>query len=200
MVDPAIQLKNSRQVAILTMSGAAGIVSSDFIEQHGMSVAELAGSTIDALKQIYPEWMPASNPVDLWPAVELHGRKKAYQAAFLAVFADPNVDAVLFHSFVGGSASMLDVSGPIEMARQSGKPLFGWLMGQRNEAHQFQMTARELGLPVFGELQRAVECMGVVLSRQRLPDSDDSLRYKKKLIYHESTKGRKLEKRKFRAF
>jgi acetyltransferase len=173
---PAIQAKNSRQVAILTMSGAAGIVSADFIEQYGMSVADLAGSTIEALKQIFPDWMPASNPVDLWPAVELHGRKKAYAAAFQAVFADPNVDAVLFHSFVGGSASMMEISGPVEMARQSGKLLFGWLMGQRTEAHLFQIKARQLGLPVFGELQRAVECMGAVLSRRELPDSESGRR------------------------
>jgi len=153
---PEIQAKDSRQVAILTMSGAAGIVSADFIEQHGLSVAELAGPTVDALKQIYPEWMPVSNPVDLWPAVELHGRKKAYNSAFQAVFADPNVDAILFHSFVGGPASRMDMSSLVEMARRSGKPLFGWLMGKRSEAHQFQMDARELRLPVFGELYRAV--------------------------------------------
>jgi acetyltransferase len=180
---PAIQPKSSRQVAILTMSGAAGIVSADFLEQHGLSVADLDGSTIEALKQIYPPWMPASNPVDLWPAVELHGRRKAYQAAFQAVFADPKVDAVLFHSFVGGSASSIDVSGPAEMARQSGKPLFGWLMGQRTEAHQFQMTARKLGVPVFGELYRAVECMGAVLSRQEMPQSEPNRRLSVESIY-----------------
>jgi acetyltransferase len=167
---PQIQPKDSRRVAILTMSGAAGIVSADFIEQHGLLVAELTGSTVDALKQIYPEWMPVSNPVDLWPAVELHGRKKAYHSAFQAVFADPNVDAILFHSFVGGPASRMDMASLVEMARQSGKPLFGWLMGKRSEAHQFQMKARELRLPVFGELYRAVECMAAVLSREALPD------------------------------
>jgi len=164
---PAIQVKDSRRVAVLTMSGAAGIVSADFIEQLGLSVAELDGSTVDRLKQIFPVWMPASNPVDLWPAVERHGRKKAYQCAFEAVFADPNVDAILFHSFVGGAASWIDMSAPVEMARQTGKPLFGWLMGNRNEAHRFQMNAREYGLPVFGELYRAVECMAAVLLREK---------------------------------
>jgi acetyltransferase len=163
---PQVMAKESRRVAILTMSGAAGIVSADFIEQHGLSVAELASSTVSALNQIYPEWMPVSNPIDLWPAVELHGRQKAYSAAFQAVFADPNVDAVLFHSFVGGSASRVDLSNPVEMARQSGKPLFGWLMGNRSETHQFQMDARELKLPVFGELHRAVECMAAVLLKK----------------------------------
>jgi acetyltransferase len=152
------------------MSGAAGIVSADFIEQKGLSVAELADSTVAALKQIFPEWMPVANPVDLWPAVELHGRKKAYHRAFQAIFADPGVDAVLFHSFVGGPSSLMDMSALVELARQSGKPLFGWLMGQRSAAHQFQMDARKMKLPVFGELYRAVECMAAVLSRKELPN------------------------------
>jgi len=167
---PQVLPQDSRRVAVLTMSGAAGIVSADFIEQHGLAVAELSGSTVDALNLIFPAWMPVSNPVDLWPAVELNGRKKAYGAAFQAVFADPNVDAVLFHSFVGGPSSRIDMSALVEMARQSGKPLFGWLMGKRSEAHQFQKAAKELKLPVFGELYRAVECMAAVLLRDALPD------------------------------
>jgi len=171
---PAFQVKDNRRVAVLTMSGAAGIVSADFIEQHGLSVADLSKSTVDALKQIYPPWMPVANPVDLWPAVELHGRKKAYNLAFQAVFNDPNVDAVLFHSFVGGPASRIDMSNLVEMAKQSGKLLFGWLMGKRTEAHKFQMKARELRLPVFGELYRAVECMAAVLSREELPEPGSS--------------------------
>jgi len=129
-------------------------------------VAVLSAGTINRLKEIYPAWMPVSNPVDLWPAVELHGRKKAYSKAFQAVCADPNVDAILFHGFVGGSTSGLDMSKMVETARRAGKPLFGWVMGTRDAAHKFQMHARQVGLPVFGELFRAVECMAAVISRR----------------------------------
>ena len=170
---PAIPPADSRRVAILTMSGAAGILSADFIEQHGLPVADLAPGTVEKLKEIYPDWMPVSNPVDLWPAVELNGRKKAYRHAFQAVCGDPNVDAVLFHSFVGGDVSNTNVTHLVEMARQAGKPLFGWVMGNRDEAHEFQLHARELGLPVFGELYRAVECMAAVISRKKLADPND---------------------------
>ena len=161
-----IKAKKNRRVAILTMSGAAGIVSADFIEEQGLSVAALSETAVDELRQIFPEWMPVSNPVDLWPAIELHGRDKAYQSAFQAVFGDPNVDAVLFHRFVGGAASGMDMADLAARARKSAKPLFGWLFGDRDEAYQFHMSAREEGIPVFSELSRAVECMGAVLTRQ----------------------------------
>jgi acetyltransferase len=105
--------------------------------------------------------MPVSNPVDLWPAIELNGRKKVYKTAFQAVCADPNVDGVLFHSFVGGIASETDISGLAQIARSAGKPLFGWVMGRRDEVHKYRLHTRELGVPVFPELYRAVECMAV---------------------------------------
>ena len=167
---PEIPPADCRRVAILTMSGAAGILSADFLEKHGLLVADLSSETVEKLQEIYPEWMPVSNPVDLWPAVELNGRKKAYRHAFQAVCGDPKVDAVLFHSLVSGDVSSANVTHLVEMARQAHKPLFGWVMGTRDQAHKFQLHARELGLPVFGELYRAVECMAAVISRKTLPE------------------------------
>ena len=164
---PAIPTSAAGRVAILTMSGAAGILSSDFIEPLGLMVADLSRDTVRALMQIYPKWMPVSNPVDLWPAVELNGRKKVYQTAFQAVCTDPNVDAVLFHSFIGGIASEADITDLVEIARSAGKPLFGWVMGKRDEVHQFRLHTRKLGVPVFPELYRAVECMAAVFKRSR---------------------------------
>ena len=164
---PAIPTSAAGRVAILTMSGAAGILSSDFIEPLGLMVADLSRDTVRALMQVYPNWMPVSNPVDLWPAVELNGRKKVYQTAFQAVCTDPNVDAVLFHSFIGGIASEADITDLVEIARSAGKPLFGWVMGKRDEVHQFRLHTRKLGVPVFPELYRAVECMAAVFKRSR---------------------------------
>ena len=171
---PEIAPTDNRRIAILTMSGAAGIVSSDFMEEHSLTVADLSAGTVEALKEIYPGWMPVSNPIDLWPAIELHGRKKAYTKAFEAVCADPGVDAVLFHGFVGGDAFRPDLSNLVEMAARADKPIFGWVMGNRTEAHKLQLQAKKLGLPVFGELYRAVECMSAVLSRSKLPEHSPS--------------------------
>jgi acetyltransferase len=79
------------------------------------------------------------------------------------------VDAVLFHAFVGGDEFRPHISSLVEMAERAGKPIFGWVMGKRTEAHKLHTNAKELGLPVFGELYRAVECMAAVLTRTKLP-------------------------------
>ena len=158
--------KKTARVAVITFSGAAGIVSADFMDRYGLETADLSEDTRNRLKGVYPEWMPVSNPIDLWPAIERSGFEKAYGEAIRAVCSDSGVDAVLFHLFIGGFARQFNPRPVIEAARDAGKPLFFWLLGKKNFAETFQKDARDLGVPVFRELSRAVECMAAVLSRK----------------------------------
>ncbi|OQW98789.1 MAG: CoA-binding protein [Desulfobacteraceae bacterium A6] len=164
---PEIPRKVTGGVAILTYSGGAGIVSSDFIDKTTLSIAELSQSTKDALETIYPEWMPVANPIDLWPAIERGGSEKAYGEAIKAVCDDPNVDAVFLHYYAGGFALNFDISSIVEVARKSHKPMFCWLMGEAEKARKFQTNIQNLGVPVYRELYRAVECMAAVFERKK---------------------------------
>ncbi len=158
-------------VAILTFSGGGGIVSADFVEAMGLTVADLADETKRKIQEVFPAWMTVSNPVDLWPAMEKHlGTKRdVLNEALRAVLADPSVDAVLVHVFEGSFLLRANLEDLAEEARKAAKPLFVWLLGRRDEAHQFQLKARELGVPVFQELHRTVECLAVVLRRRKRP-------------------------------
>jgi len=115
---PEVPRRVTGGVAVLTFSGGAGIVSSDFIEKTTLSIAELSGPSKDALKKINPEWMPVANPIDLWPAVEKGGSEKAYAEAVKAVCADPNVDVLLLHYYAGGFSLNFDISNLIEIAKK----------------------------------------------------------------------------------
>lgn len=164
---PEVPRRGTGGVAVLTFSGGAGIVSSDFIEKTTLSIAELSDSTKDALRKINPEWMPVANPVDLWPAVEKGGSEKAYNEAMKAVCDDPNVDAILLHYYAGGFALNFDISSLIEIVNRSGKPMFCWLLGELEKAEKFQTQTQNLGVPVYRELYRAVECMAAVFEREK---------------------------------
>jgi len=164
---PELPAQSRGRVAVLTYSGGAGIVSSDFIEGTDLRLAELSQGTRDALKTVFPEWMPVSNPVDLWPAVERHGPERAYTEAVRAVCADPNVDAILIHVFVGGFGLHPDMPQTAEAARAAGKPMFCFLLGDREESHEFHVGAQGMGIPVFRELYRAVECINAVFVCKR---------------------------------
>ena len=156
---PDARGKGKGRIAILTYSGGAGIVSADFVDQMELELADLSPRTFQQLGEVFPEWMRPSNPVDMWPAIEKNGPEKVYETAFEAVCSDPNVDAVFFHVFIGGIIATLDISRLVDITRKHEKPLFVWLLGKREDALKFQIHVQDLGVPVYRELHRAVECM-----------------------------------------
>ncbi len=162
---PKIPPKNANRVAVLTYTGAAGIVSADIMDEHGLVLSKLNTATLEALKTVFPEWMPPSNPVDMWPGIILNGSKKVYGKAMEAVCADPGVDAVFVHCFAGGFSLETDLSMMAKTAQKAGKPFFCWISGERERVYEFQASAQRLGIPVFREILRAVECMGMLLNR-----------------------------------
>ncbi len=153
-----------KNVAVLAFSGGAAILSADFIEETGLEVASISSETKKTLAEIFPDWMPVRNPVDLWPAIEKQGPDgNVYNVALEAVLADENVDAVLLHAVAGAFRVRLDLAEIVRLGSLSDKPVFLWIMGTREEIFQFQKEAGTLGLPVFQDLYRAVECLAATL-------------------------------------
>jgi acyl-CoA synthetase (NDP forming) len=170
MTDPPAERKD--RVAVLTFSGGAGIVSTDFFEEQGLRLADLSEVTRTALRELFPAWMPVSDPVDLWPALESHigDNIDVYGRAMEAVLADPGVDAVFLHTFAGNSRVRLDLADLARRIRASGKPVFIWQIGRRDHAFALQKEALSLGIPVFSEIGRAAECLGAVLRGRPRPE------------------------------
>ena len=161
---PNVPRRRPGRIAIATFSGGAGIVSSDLLDHYELALADLSRDTLKSLKGVFPEWMPPANPIDLWPAIERNGVDKAYGQTVDAVCADPGVDAVFLHAFVGGLIWRMKLKPIVETAMKAGKPIFFWLIGNENNTRHFQEEARQLKVPVFRELSRAVECMAAVFS------------------------------------
>lgn len=156
------------RVAVLTYSGGAGIVTTDYMDGLDLELASLADETKAELSKVFPEWMPVSNPVDLWPAMERHGGVEVFEQAVRAAAGDPNVDAIMIHLFVGGFALHVDIDPLIKIANEAGKPMFGWLLGRRDEARELHFKAQEKGAPLFREIYRATECLSAVFSHRNI--------------------------------
>jgi acetyltransferase len=156
------------RVAILTASGGAGIVASDSIDAFNLSLAEFSAPTKKALQKLFPDWMPVKNPVDVWPALEVNMGMgiDVFKEALKALFPDPGVDAILISGFAGNSSVSFDMADIAEKSRLLGKPVFIWLFGLRDAAFQVQTEARLHGVPVFQELNRAVDCLATVMHQK----------------------------------
>ena len=167
---PPVPEDSTGRIAVLTFSGGAGIVFSDFIEEMGLTVADLSPSTKSTLARIFPDWMPPSNPVDLFPAIEHHvgDAGSVVKGCLEAVMADPAVDGVLLHVFASSFRDRVSFETINRLIKSTGKPVCIWLLGERDEAFKIQNEARDLDVPAFSEISRTVECMAALFKKRKM--------------------------------
>jgi acetyltransferase len=120
-------------VAVITYSGAAGIMVTDALERYGLRLPALAPQTIQRVAEMSPDWMPLGNPLDIWPAAMKNSVREAYGAALRAVLNDPNVNGVICIAIAPmmPEFSFLDVSDTLNKVAEEfpSKPVVAWLYG-----------------------------------------------------------------------
>jgi len=121
------------RVAVITFSGAAGIMVTDALARYGLRLAPVSPETIETVANLSPGWMPLGNPLDIWPAAMLNGTETAYAAALRAVLRDPHVDGVICVA-IGPKVpefAFLNVSDALKEVAEDlpDKPIAAWLYG-----------------------------------------------------------------------
>jgi acetate---CoA ligase (ADP-forming) len=154
-------LRGKPQIAVLTYSGAAGIVTSDHLEGHGLALAELAPQTRKRLEALSPPWMPIKNPVDFYPAMEQMGQRKAYRAGIAALHDDPEIDGIIVHMFPTAGSKTTKLAQMMSGVTETGakKPILFWVFGSGEGYEITRLTLEEMGFPVYYELHRLTKIM-----------------------------------------
>jgi len=141
---PAMKGNN---IAVITYSGAAGIMVTDALERYGLKLAPLSPEAIHMVAELSPAWMPLGNPLDIWPAVMKHGTQKAYSVALKAVMNDPQVDGVICIAIAPKlpELSFLDVSKSLNRAIEGLplKPVVAWLYGPNPEEISIRFESKK---------------------------------------------------------
>lgn len=168
-------MKGNR-VAVITYSGGAGIMISDGLEKHGLRLASLGSGVIDQVAVLSPGWMPLSNPLDIWPAVMMHGARKAYSVALKAVLKDPHVDGIICvaiaplpeFSFLNVSEALNDVveTSPAE------KPVIGWIYGPNTTEVQMQFESKNR-IMIYPTLELATQALSWLRDRYKILTRDE---------------------------
>lgn len=154
------------RTAVMTFSGGAGILSCDLLEERGIIVADLSDSTKQKLASVFPDWLPPANPIDLFPAFAARGPMAAFEGAFMAVVDDPQVDVIFLHYFAGLHENVDNMKLLKQIADEKGKVVIMWVIGLREPVRLFKQAAQQIGIPVHGELFRAVECLAAASNYQ----------------------------------
>ncbi|OGP58112.1 MAG: hypothetical protein A2V67_05495 [Deltaproteobacteria bacterium RBG_13_61_14] len=155
------------RVAVLTFSGGAGVVCGDGLFDLGLELAELEEATLAKIKTVFPDWMEASNPVDLYPAVEKSGPTEPYRLALEAVMADPGVDAVFVHLFAPPiKMPLFDYEQMAALARRHHKPIVAWVMGHGDTAQDIARELERRGIPVLDEIRKGLRVLAALTARR----------------------------------
>ena len=117
------KLPAGSRVAIITISGGAGILMTDECVARGMQVPPLAAATTDKLRDIVPSFGSLVNPIDVTAAIfsdlSMIGR------TLNAVLDDPNVDSIaMINASLMGDLAASVAREIVAVAKHSRKPIF----------------------------------------------------------------------------
>ena len=151
---------SGNRVAILTLSGGAGVLLADLCEQQGLEVPETAAETVAKLKPLSPELGSLGNPIDLTP--QGYGDAFAsYNRVIETVLEAPEFDQAIVRS-APGSIVAAWARGFVETVNRSDKPvLLQWGSGSEGNADAIATVAAG-GIPSFLSPRRSVNALGAM--------------------------------------
>jgi acetyltransferase len=160
------------RIAILSNSGASGIVATDHIVTRGLTLAPLSSQTVKRLEELSPPWMPIKNPVDYWPAMEKHGPALTYKHAIEVLHEAPEVDGIIVHLFAGFGMWFLNMKEIMAGIKEPRKPILFWLIGPQMGEVATRIALEEMGWPVFHEIHRMVKVMASLFDQGKKRPED----------------------------
>lgn len=156
-----LPLPQGRRIAVLTNAGGPGVMSADFIELNGMTLATLSAKTRQQLRTLLPPAASLLNPVDMLSSAS----PREYATCLQILLADDGVDGVLVvlpPPPMHATEAVADALIPIIAA--SRKPVTIALMGSNlvREAWRRFNAAR---IPTYDFPERAASALACLTRR-----------------------------------
>jgi acyl-CoA synthetase (NDP forming) len=117
------KLPQGNRVAIITVSGGAGILMTDECVARGMQVPQLSPATAEKLRSIVPSFGSIVNPVDVTAAIfnDLSLIRRTLQA----ILDDPNIDSIaMINASLQGELAEKIAGEIADIAQHTDKPIF----------------------------------------------------------------------------
>ncbi len=173
------------KLAVVTASGAVGIMTADACEDYGLEFAPFPETIRKELENPHIGWHRLSNPVDIWPLGMVSGSfADIFSRTVRLMLADDRVDAVLgiapaLRSPMHKDLDMAAVGREISAANHWRKPVAFWLYGG-DQARVAGALADTEHVACFGCIDEAVIGLSACHRYYRLqrtrPDSGGELR------------------------
>jgi len=164
-------LPRGNRIAIVTLSGGAGVIATDACLEGGLVLAHLRQQTLVRLKEKMPRWASPGNPLDVEPISEIVTREGAYRLSLDAVLSDPGVDLALV-VMTTFQMPRIHADYVLEVARaHPEKPVAVCIIGEAAIYSQLYQVMEEASVPVFVSVRRAAASLAALYKHRRFLDS-----------------------------
>jgi acyl-CoA synthetase (NDP forming) len=117
------RLPRGNRLAIITISGGAGILMTDECVGGGMQLAELAPQTLDKLREFIPSFGSLLNPIDVTAAI--FNDLTLINRTLQTIIDDPGVDCVaMINASLQGDLARTIAAEIVNVAKKTDKPVF----------------------------------------------------------------------------
>jgi acyl-CoA synthetase (NDP forming) len=156
-------LPKGNRMAIISYTGAVGVLATDEGATYGLTVPSLSPHTASKLHAIFPGL--GMTIVDIGPLmVVARDSDSFYQEILATVLEDDHVDClfnVLWAGPMEGSSEIYFKTYEV-LKRNHSKPIATWIYGPRSPLiSTLGQRLEDLGFPVFSDLEMAVKALGM---------------------------------------
>lgn len=155
------KVPQGNRVAIITISGGAGILMTDEAIARGLEVQPLSPATVDKLRPLVPSFAALGNPIDLTAAI--FDDTDLCRKALELIVEDPLVDSItMANAGLQGEIATKVAREIVNVARRTDKPIMlGW-SARKEVAGEAYAMLDEAKVPHFRSPLRCMRALATI--------------------------------------
>jgi acyl-CoA synthetase (NDP forming) len=172
-------LPKGNKVAVISVTGAGGVMAADECEDQGLELANLSEKTLEFIRDYLPPWAKANNPLDIEPLFETVGPVDSIKIPLEVTLEDPSVDSIVI-LFVGVPrlVPVFDIKNVLGQVMDKHhlqrKPVLTHLIGFKETVDLWTTALEEEGLLVYSSIERCIKALGALWTYQAFKDQEAS--------------------------
>jgi len=159
------RLPRGNRLAVVTISGGAGIAMADRASEAGVALPQLADDTVSALLSVLPSFAAVANPLDVTAALFNDGSLLRVTLERLA--RDPNVDMIALALAAAGGKLAQDLAQEVvRISDETGIPIFvAWNADEQSNKAAYAILDAA-GIPRYTSPVRCARGIGALWAYQ----------------------------------
>ncbi len=155
------RVPRGNRLAIVTISGGAGIAMADRATQDGVALPLLSEDTVAALRSVLPSYAAVANPLDVTAA--LFSDVNLLRATLERLVADPGVDMIaLALAAASGNLAIELANEVVRVSGETGVPIFvAWNADAETNRAAYQILD-DAGIPRYTSPVRCARGIGAL--------------------------------------